>query len=59
MGLRARSLLAVGHKAEWSALNAQERAALSTEGLSIEERLRRGQRVSAQAARLRRGLIRH
>jgi hypothetical protein len=42
----------------WQALDAEKRRLLRPTGLSIEEKLRRGQRLSAQAAALRRGIIR-
>ena len=42
----------------WKALDAEQRRLLSTDGLSIEEKLRRGQRLSAQAAALRRSIVR-
>jgi hypothetical protein len=42
----------------WQSLDAEKRRLLRPAGLSIEEKLRRGQRLSAQAAALRRGIIR-
>jgi hypothetical protein len=42
----------------WAQLNAEKRQLLTPVGASIEEKLRRGQRLSAQAAALRRGIIR-
>jgi hypothetical protein len=42
----------------WAQLDAQQRKLLSPVDASIEERLRRGQRLSAQAAALRRAIIR-
>jgi hypothetical protein len=44
---------------QWQTLDAEQRRLLSTDGLSIEEKLRRGQRLSAQAAALRRSIVRH
>lgn len=45
-------------RSAWAQLNAEKRRLLRPTGLSIEEKLRRGQRLSAQAAALRRGIIR-
>ncbi|HZV75482.1 MAG TPA: hypothetical protein VFF79_17365 [Conexibacter sp.] len=42
----------------WRALDAEQRRLLQPTGLSIEEKLRRGQRLSAQAAALRRAIVR-
>lgn len=42
----------------WQALDAEKRRLLQPTGLSIEEKLRRGQRLSAQAAALRRSIVR-
>jgi hypothetical protein len=56
--LGSRSLLSAGRKADWDGMDTEQRALLSTARLSVEERLRRGQRLSAQAARLRRGIVR-
>ncbi|HEV7773546.1 MAG TPA: hypothetical protein VGO48_09710 [Conexibacter sp.] len=42
----------------WQSLDAEKRRLLRPAGLSIEDKLRRGQRLSAQAAALRRGIIR-
>jgi hypothetical protein len=43
---------------EWARVDAQQRRLLSPVDASIEEKLRRGQRLSAQAAALRRAIIR-
>jgi len=60
MALRdRRSLLRPGAEAEWEQIDSSKRALLAAGPRgSIEARLRRGQRLSAQAARLRRGLVR-
>ncbi|HXE43925.1 MAG TPA: hypothetical protein VN635_01895 [Conexibacter sp.] len=42
----------------WQSLDAEKRRLLRPTGLSIEEKLRRGQRLSAQAAMLRRAIVR-
>ncbi len=42
----------------WRSLDAEQRRLLSTTGLSIEEKLQRGQRLSSQAAALRRAIVR-
>lgn len=42
----------------WEALQAEKRRLLRPTGLSIEEKLRRGQHLSAQAAALRRSIVR-
>jgi hypothetical protein len=42
----------------WRELDAEQRRLLRPTGLSIEEKLRRGQHLSAQAAALRRALVR-
>jgi hypothetical protein len=42
----------------WRALDAEKRSLLRTGGLSLEEKLLRGQRLSAQAAELRRSIVR-
>lgn len=42
----------------WQALDAEQRRLLQPTGLSIDEKLRRGQHLSAQAAALRRSLVR-
>ena len=47
----------IGRRA-WSALEQEQRRLLSTAGMSIEEKLRRGQHLSAQAAALRRAIVR-
>jgi hypothetical protein len=41
----------------WQSLDAEKRRLLRPAGLSIEEKLRRGQRLSTQAAALRRAII--
>jgi hypothetical protein len=43
---------------EWARLDAQQRRLLAPTGASIEENLQRGQRLSAQAAALRRAIVR-
>jgi hypothetical protein len=43
---------------EWARLDAQQRRLLTPAGASIEENLQRGQRLSAQAAALRRAIVR-
>lgn len=43
---------------QWRALDAEQRRLLTYADASIEERLRRGQRLSAQAAALRRAIVR-
>ena len=45
-------------RATWKALDAEQRRLLRVAGMSIEEKLRRGQRLSAQAASLRRAIVR-
>lgn len=45
-------------RATWKALDAEQRRLLRSTGMSIEEKLRRGQRLSAQAAALRRAIVR-
>ncbi len=56
----SKSLLRPGRTADWAKLDAEKRALLAGDGRdSLEERLRRGQRLSAQAARLRRSLVGH
>jgi hypothetical protein len=42
----------------WEQRNAEKRRLLRPTGVSIEEKLRRGQRLSAQAAALRRAIVR-
>jgi hypothetical protein len=42
----------------WQALDAEQRRLLRPSGMSIEAKLRRGQRLSAQAAALRRAIVR-
>jgi len=61
MALRnPKSLLRPGREADWERLNAEKRDLLAGDGSdSLESRLRRGQRLSAQAARLRRSLVGH
>ena len=61
MALRnRRSLLRPGVGAEWEQINAGKRELLACGPRgSVEARLRRGQRLSAQAARLRRALAGH
>jgi len=45
-------------RSRWKALDDEQRRLLSAAGMSIEEKLRRGQRLSAQAAALRRAIVR-
>jgi hypothetical protein len=53
MTSRSRTLVEPGHEAEWSRLNAEKRHGLTpSPETPVEELLRRGQRLSAQAARL-------
>lgn len=61
MALRdRRSLLRPGAEAEWEQINASKRELLAAGSRgTLEARLRRGQRLSAQAARLRRALVGH
>jgi hypothetical protein len=55
-----RSLLRPGREAEWEQINVGKRKLLAGSGReSLEARLRRGQRLSAQAARLRRAIVGH
>lgn len=52
-------LLAPGNEAEWARLNEEKRRALTpSPDTSIEELLRRGQHLSAQAAKLLRAVDR-
>jgi hypothetical protein len=46
-------------RSAWAQLDAQQRQLLTPVGASIEEKLRRGQRLSAQAAALRRAIVRN
>lgn len=57
MGDRSQSLLKPGDR-RWDALGMQKRALLSCAEATVSERLIRGQRLSAQAAALRRGVRR-
>ncbi len=61
MALRnRRSLLRPGREAEWEQINAGKRGLLAgASSDSVEARLWRGQRLSAQAARLRRAIAGH
>ncbi|HEX3325311.1 MAG TPA: hypothetical protein VHR65_09325 [Solirubrobacterales bacterium] len=53
MPFHPHTLLEPGHEVEWSRLNAEKRGALAPlPDASIGELLRRGQNLSAQAARL-------
>jgi len=55
-----RSLLRPEREAEWEQINAAKRELLAAGPRgSLEARLRRGQRLSAQAARLRRAIVGH
>jgi hypothetical protein len=45
-------------RSDWAAIDAEQRQLLTSTSVSIEEKLRRGQRLSAQAAALRRAIIR-
>jgi len=49
-------LLRPGASAEWARIDAEERQALARPLDTVERRLMRGQRLSAQAARLRRSV---
>ncbi len=50
-GIPTPTLLEPGHESEWARLNAEKRQALtSPPGTPVEELLRRGQALSAQAA---------
>lgn len=42
----------------WRRLNEEKRRLLRPTGLTVEEKLRRGQRLSAQAAAFRRSIVR-
>ncbi len=42
----------------WRALDAEKRRLLTPSGATLEEKLRRGQHLSAQAAALRRSIVR-
>jgi hypothetical protein len=50
------SLLRSGAGAAWAVIEAQQRQALTRPAHTIEQRLGRGQRLSAQAAALRRSV---
>jgi hypothetical protein len=57
MNRSAGTLLEPGHEAEWDRLNAEKKALLTPPpDTPIGELLRRGQRLSAQAARLLRAV---
>lgn len=60
MSVRRTPLLAAGSAAAWRRIDTEQRVLLAgaTQG-TVEDRLRRGQRLSAQAARLRRAIIGH
>jgi hypothetical protein len=58
MAARPNPLLRLGAEAEWARIEKQERRLPASRRESIEQRLMRGQRLSAQAARLRRS-VRH
>jgi hypothetical protein len=45
-------------RSAWQRLDAEKRRLLRRTGASIEENLRRGQRLSAQAGSLRRAIVR-
>jgi hypothetical protein len=49
-------LLQPGAESRWASLNAEKRRLLARPGDSLEDRLLRGQRLSAQAAALRRAI---
>ena len=54
---RATPLLSVGHEAEWAVLNEEKRRALTPPpDTPVEELLRQGQHLSAQAAWLLRAV---
>ncbi len=56
---KKRPLLAPGNEAEWASLNAEKRAALiPPSDTPVGELLRRGQHLSAQAAKLLRAVDR-
>lgn len=58
--LESQTLLRLGREAEWERLNAEKRELLAGDGSdSLEVRLHRGQRLSAQAATLRRAIVGH
>lgn len=58
MGARKTPLLAAGNTAAWERIETEQRRLLAESPAgTVEERLRRGQRLSAQAARLRRAII--
>jgi hypothetical protein len=52
------SLLAAGNEAQWARLADEKRTLRHRAGQTVEERLLRGQRLSAQAAALRRAVER-
>jgi hypothetical protein len=59
MGAPRTPLLAAGSAPAWERIEReQRRLQVAAARGSVEERLRRGQRLSAQAARLRRAIIR-
>lgn len=57
MARAGNSLLRPGANAAWAGIEAEQREALAQPRDSVEERLMRGQRLSAQAARLRRSVV--
>ena len=59
MSTRPRTLLEPGHEAEWAELNEEKRRALTPPAdTPVEELLRQGQHLSAQAAGLLRAVER-
>lgn len=59
MATRTRTLLEPGHEAEWAALNEEKRSVLTPPAdTPVSELLRRGQHLSAQAAKLLRAVER-
>jgi mannose/cellobiose epimerase-like protein (N-acyl-D-glucosamine 2-epimerase family) len=59
MASRPRTLLEPGHEAEWARLDAEKRAYLTpSPDTPVSELLRRGQHLSAQAAKLLRAVDR-
>jgi antibiotic biosynthesis monooxygenase (ABM) superfamily enzyme len=59
MATRTRTLLEPGHEAEWAELNEEKRRILTPPpGTPVSELLRRGQHLSAQAAKLLRAVER-
>ncbi|MBA3328104.1 MAG: hypothetical protein H0T43_07365 [Solirubrobacterales bacterium] len=58
MTAQPKTLLTTSRHVAWEKINADKRALLAGDGAEpVEDRLRRGQRLSAQAARLRRAIV--